>query len=88
MTADYRAQGLYEDRGGRAYAGGPEKQRAAQPERRCAAHGSGCDPGADGRNQDAMPTPNTCILPALTWRGSVMLDTILPAGTGIVCAKR
>jgi hypothetical protein len=45
-------------------------------------------PRRSGRRQDAvMPMPNTCILPALTWRGSTMLVTTLPGGTGIFCAK-
>ena len=39
-------------------------------------------------HQDAvMPIPNTCILPALTCRGSTILVTTLPGGTGIFCAK-
>ncbi|GAB7537528.1 hypothetical protein BGC_37460 [Burkholderia sp. 3C] len=89
MTADYRAQAIYDDRDAQARRP-PQKQRAAQPERHCAARESKRDrvrlqPRSNG--QEAIPNPNTCILPALTWRGSVRLDTILPAGTGIVCAK-
>lgn len=45
-------------------------------------------PRRSGGRQDAvMPMPNTCILPALTWRGSTMLVTTLPGGTGSFCAK-
>ncbi|VWC12292.1 hypothetical protein BLA23254_05347 [Burkholderia lata] len=44
-------------------------------------------PRSCGRQDAVMPMPNTCILPALTWRGSTMLVTTLPGGTGIFCAK-
>lgn len=62
-------------RGGGAGRRGDASEGPMHPRRSC------------GRQDAVIPMPNTCILPALTWRGSTMLVTTLPGGTEIFCAK-